>query len=93
MIKAKVQSLQDLGEIPLGFDQNKIDDGSGIEKSLMEYKASWHKSCKNKFNATELKRALKRKASDFKEKKKLKTVHVRQGGQALYTPVSQIVNC
>lgn len=63
-----VKSFQDLGEIPLGFDPNKIDDGSGIEKSLIEYKASWHKSCRNKFNATELKRALKRKASDFKEK-------------------------
>ena len=26
-----IKSFQDLGEIPLGFDPNKIDDGSGIE--------------------------------------------------------------
>ena len=78
--------------MPLDFDPNKIDDGSGIEKSLIEYKASWHKSYRNKFNGTEIKRALKRKASDFNEKKTLKTVHVRRGGQALYTLDSQIVN-
>ena len=87
-----IKSFQDLSEMPLDFDPNKIDDGSGIEKSLIEYKASWHKSYRNKFNGTEIKRALKRKASDFNEKKTLKTVHVRRGGQALYTLDSQIVN-
>ena len=57
--KVFIKSFQDLGEIPLGFDPKKIDDGSGIEKTMIEYKASRHKSCRNKFNATELKRALK----------------------------------
>ena len=58
-----------------------------MEKSLIEYKASWRKSCRNKFNATVLKRALKRKASHFKEKnpedspcktRRTSSVHSRQ---------------
>jgi hypothetical protein len=45
-----IKSFQDLGEIPQKLDPKKIDDGSGIENSLIRNKASWHKSCRNKFN-------------------------------------------
>ena len=59
-----IKSFQDLDEIPIKFDPQKIDDGSGIENSLFQNKASWHKSCRNKLNTTELKRARKRKACE-----------------------------
>jgi hypothetical protein len=60
-----IKSFQDLGEIPLKFDLNKIDqDGSGIANSLTKNNALWHKSCRNRFNATELKRLKKRKACE-----------------------------
>ena len=56
-----IKSFQDLGEIPMKFDPERIDV-SGNENSLMKIKLharSWHKSCRNKFNTTDFKRAKK----------------------------------
>ena len=36
---------------------------NGIEATLLERKAKWHKSCHTKFNITKLRRAEKRKSS------------------------------
>lgn len=53
--------------IPSFFDPETINDGSGIENTLVKHEASWHKSCRNKFNNTEFKRAQKRKMNEEKE--------------------------
>ena len=59
-----IKLFHDVGEIPLKVDLSKLNDGSGVENSLLQNKASWHKSCRNKFNITEIKRAQKRKACE-----------------------------
>ena len=38
-----------------------MDDGDGLEKTFTQRKAKFHKTCRLKFNQTELKRAAKRK--------------------------------
>ena len=49
---------------PFVFDIKDLDDGSGIENTLTRNKAVWHKSCRNKINNTEFKRAQKRKQEE-----------------------------
>ena len=39
----------------------------GIAETLLKHNASWHKSCRVKYNATKLKR-LERKRNQLKEK-------------------------
>lgn len=73
-----IKSFQDLGEIPLKFDPKNVDDGSGLENSFSKNKASWHKSCKNKFNITELKRAKKRKSCEVAEQKEYSPCKTRK---------------
>ena len=48
-------------ELPRGLYLSKIDDGRGIEATLIEHKAKWHDSCRLLYNKTKLKRAEKRK--------------------------------
>ena len=45
----------------------KLDNGNGIEITLKTNNAVWHKSCRNKLDNQNLKRALKRKAKEEKE--------------------------
>ena len=39
-IDTDIKSFQDLGDIPMKFDPKRIDDGLGIESSLIKNKAS-----------------------------------------------------
>lgn len=48
--------FQELGYIPAKLDLDRLDDGSGIELTLMTNRALWHKSCRLKYNQTKLKR-------------------------------------
>lgn len=49
-----------LGSTPPPIDFDMLDDGSGIESTLMSHKSAWHKSCRAKFNKTKLQRAAKK---------------------------------
>ena len=56
------KTLYDFNKIDsLEFDINRLDNGSGIKETLIYENASWHKTCKVKYNKTELVRANKRK--------------------------------
>lgn len=59
--------FQDLKLLPTSFNINLIDDGSGMEETLLKRKASWHKSCRDLFSNTKLERAQKRKEADVSE--------------------------
>ena len=59
---------------PFGFDKNELDDGSGIASTLTVNKACWHKSCRNKINTTEVKRAAKRKEDNEEDNDSIKSV-------------------
>lgn len=55
--------FNELHEMPIPIDLNRLDDGNGLEPTLQEHKAKWHKSCYLKFNTTKLQRAEKRKSA------------------------------
>ena len=44
------------GHMPMNIDIRTLDDGDGIEATLMRHHASWHKTCRLKFNQTKLER-------------------------------------
>lgn len=46
------------------IDLRRLDEGNGIEATLLEHEAKWHKSCHTKFNITQLHRAEKRKSTE-----------------------------
>lgn len=48
--------------MPMPLDLRRIDEGVGIENTLVVNKAKWHKYCLSKFSATRIQRAEKRKA-------------------------------
>ena len=58
-----VERFQDLNSLPVQFDIQGLDDGTGIADTLLSHRASWHDSCRTKFNSTQLKRAEKRKSA------------------------------
>ena len=59
--------FSDIDELPVKILLERLDDDDGIEATLRCRKASWHKSCRCKFNATKLERAEKRRSDNFKE--------------------------
>lgn len=56
--------FKDLNCLPTSINLDSLDDGSGLQSTLMKNNARWHKSCYLKFNSTELKRAQKRISQD-----------------------------
>ena len=59
--------FSDVDDFPVKISLERLDDGDGIEAILRCRKASWHKSCHCKFNATKLERAKMRRSDNFKE--------------------------
>ena len=59
--------FSDIDKLPVKISLERLDDGDGIEATLHCRKASWYKSCRCKFNATNLERAEKRRSDNFKE--------------------------
>ena len=53
--------FNELGMVPFAINLEQLNDGSGVDNTLLKNKASWHKSCKDKVNSTKLKRAQKRR--------------------------------
>ena len=56
--------FNELGMVPFAINLEQLNDGSGVENTLLKNKASWHKSCKDKVNSTKLKRAQKRRKQE-----------------------------
>ena len=44
----------------------RLDDGDGLEATMMRHHASWHKSCRLKFNQTQLKRLQRKSVEEEK---------------------------
>ena len=43
--------FSELDELPMPIDLTHLDEGRGIEATLIKHKAKWHKSCHSKINA------------------------------------------
>ena len=69
-----LSQLQELDENPFAFDVSELDSGDGIESTLSNNNACWHKSCRNKINSTEIKRVAKRKRDNEDDSSKLSPV-------------------
>ena len=59
-IAAHLRRFGELGLLPRTLQLDRLDDGDGIEETLTKHKASWHPSCRARYNTTKLKRAEKR---------------------------------
>ena len=53
-----------LDAIPFDLHIEELDQGEGVSTTLRINRSCWHKSCRNKINSTELRRAVKRKSED-----------------------------
>ena len=65
--------FSELGHMPINVDIKQLDEGDGIEATMMRNHAGWHKICRIKFNQTKLDRLQKR----TKEKTSSSVVHTR----------------
>ena len=59
--------FQSLGCVPMDIDINRLNDGDGIEATLMRYQAYWHKTCRLNFNPTKLDRLNKKVVQEENE--------------------------
>lgn len=59
--------FSDLGMVPFPVILDQLNDGSGVENTMLNNKASWHKSCKDKVDTTKYKRAKKRRQQEEEE--------------------------
>lgn len=48
----------------MDVDLKRLDDGDGLEATMRKHQASWHKTCRLKFNQTKLDRLAKRKEEE-----------------------------
>ena len=60
-VASNITGFAELGELPGFIRLSALDEGQGTAATLAEHNAKWHKSCRDKFNSTKLKRAEKRK--------------------------------
>ena len=63
--------FQELGNVPISIPLLNLDDGSGIESTLRQNEACWHKSCFNSCSEMKLHRAKKRKRNTIDEAESL----------------------
>ena len=56
--------FQNIGKNPAFISLLPLPKGDGIESTLRDNNAGWHKSCRVKWNKTSLNRAVKRKYQD-----------------------------
>lgn len=59
--------FQELGHIPMGINTDRIDDGNGIETTMLTNNAVWHKKCHLKFNVTMIERLRKKITAQVKQ--------------------------
>ena len=63
--ETNLKAHQDLGIVPALANILFLDNGKGIEQTLIDNKAVWHKSCWDLFSNTKVERAKKRKLNDI----------------------------
>jgi len=56
-----LEEFHKIGSVPGHLNVEELNQGQGIEQSLKERKALWHKTCRNSFSNANLERAKKRK--------------------------------
>ena len=62
LLAKNIPEFKRLNEMPVPLDIRRIDDGQGIETTLVNNSAKYHHSCRILFNNTKLERAMKRRS-------------------------------
>ena len=62
-LSLNITRFSELNELPMPINLIRLDEGNGVEATLRNNKAKWHKSCHSKFNITKLKWAENRNYS------------------------------
>ena len=57
---ANLVKFDELGELPRTVQLQRLDEGQGVEATMVAHQAKWHKTCMLKYNNTMLRRAEKR---------------------------------
>uniref|UniRef100_UPI00358EC93F uncharacterized protein isoform X1 n=1 Tax=Myxine glutinosa TaxID=7769 RepID=UPI00358EC93F len=57
---ANLREFNKIGLLPRTINIDALDEGDGIEAALIAHNGCWHRSCRLKYNNTELERARKR---------------------------------
>ena len=52
------------------LDIKRLDDGDGIEATLMRHSACWHKACRVRFSQTKLEQLEKKQITDCGKERK-----------------------
>jgi hypothetical protein len=55
-----------INEMPMPIDVRRIDDGDGIDNTLINHHAKYDEACRLMFNNTKLQRAQKRRCPSIK---------------------------
>jgi len=63
-LAAMLNQFQEIGELPTYVRLAALDEGGGIEVTLANRNAKWHKTCRDAFNTTKFHRLQKRKMSN-----------------------------
>ena len=58
-VAAHLIRFNELQAMPMPIEIRRLDEGKGIEATMLEHLVKWHKSCKAKFNKSKLKRTKK----------------------------------
>ena len=58
-VATNIIRFNELQALPILINIRRLAEGKGIEATMLEHLAKWHKSCKGKFNKSKLKRAEK----------------------------------
>lgn len=67
LLAETLSDFSDLECLPEDLQLGRLDNGNGIEDTLKQNHAVWHKSCRNRFDKQKLQRAQKRKANKLRE--------------------------
>jgi len=59
-IAEHIQELHSLGALPMDINLSRLDDGQGMDVTLSQHNARWHKTCHVKFSQQKVERARKK---------------------------------
>ena len=59
-LAGNIAKFRDHDSMPMQIDLSQLDEGDGLENTLVRCKARCHKSCHDLFNSTKSKRAVKK---------------------------------
>ena len=60
MLAKHIPLFNEINALPIPMDIRRLDDGTGIDATLIGNNAKYHNSCRIKFNNTKLLRVQKR---------------------------------